>query len=512
MNTLVWFRQDLRTLDNQALTLACEDAKARGAKLYGVFIASPAQWQTHDMGQRQQRFLLANLNALGERLAALGIPLELMVVPWFNGTAAALKGFCKARGISRIFAGAQVEIDERRRDASLIEKGFPLHLTDEHCILPPGSVVTQGQRAGQGGAMYRVFTPFARRWREIAAARPLWPIPSPAAVAPALSFEPFPFWGDSVANSPGAASKSPGAAVSESDTACANPSEDGALALWPAGEDAALEKLRGFQQRSLARYAERRDFPAIDGTSSLSPYLALGVISPRQCLASLLEAFPEVFVSESSPARTWLNELVWREFYRHLLVAFPSLSMAKNFNPLADAIVWRNDEREFEAWKAGRTGYPLVDAAMRQLQQTGWMHNRLRMVVASFLTKHLLIDWRWGERYFREQLIDGCLAANNGGWQWAAGTGCDAQPYFRIFNPMSQSEKFDPDGRFIRKYLPEIAHWPTKALHQASGTGQVANGLFDNGLSKNDSYPSPIVEHSRARLRALEVMTVMKKG
>lgn len=476
MNTLVWFRQDLRTLDNQALTLACEEAKARGGKVYALFIASPGQWQQHDMGQRQQRFLLANLNALGEALARLGIELSLLKVDFFNQTAAALKAFCKANGISTIFAGAQIEIDERRRDQALLDKGFPLQLTDEHCMLPPGSVVTQGQR-GEGGAMYRVFTPFARRWRDIAASRPLWPTPAPEAVAEPVAFSPFAFWGN-------------------------HADADPALDSWPAGEEAALEKLSRFRELAMARYGEQRDFPAIDGTSSLSPYLALGVISPRQCLAALLQDFPDVFVNESSPGRTWLNELVWREFYRHLLVAFPELSMAKNFNTLGDGIRWRNDETEFEAWKNGRTGYPLVDAAMRQLNQTGWMHNRLRMVVASFLTKHLLIDWRWGERYFREQLIDGCLAANNGGWQWAAGTGCDAQPYFRIFNPMSQSEKFDPDARFIRKYLPEIAQWPTKSLHQASGPG-----LFDTS-----GYPAPIVEHASARKRALEVMAVMKKG
>lgn len=475
MNTLVWFRQDLRTIDNQALTRACEDAIARGGKVHALFIASPGQWQRHDMGVRQQRFLLANLNALGDELARMGIPLSLLKVDFFYQTAAALKAFCKEHAISSIFAGAQIEIDERRRDQALLDKGFPLQLTDEHCMLPPGSVVTQGQR-DQGGAMYRVFTPFARRWREIAASRSLWPIPAPASVAAPEVFTPFAFWGDI--------------------------NDDPALDNWPVGQDAALEKLSRFRELGMGRYGENRDFPAIDGTSSLSPYLALGVVSPRQCLAALLEEFPDVFVNESSPARPWLNELVWREFYRHLLVAFPGLSMAKNFNPLGDGIRWRNDETEFEAWKHGRTGYPLVDAAMRQLNQTGWMHNRLRMVVASFLTKHLLIDWRWGERYFREQLIDGCLAANNGGWQWAAGTGCDAQPYFRIFNPMSQSEKFDPEGRFIRKYLPGLAQWPTRSLHQASRPG-----LFDSS-----GYPSPIVEHTQARVRALDVMAVMKKG
>jgi deoxyribodipyrimidine photo-lyase len=221
--------------------------------------------------------------------------------------------------------------------------------------------------------------------------------------------------------------------------------------------------------------------------------------------------YPDALINEASPAKTWLNELIWREFYRHLLVAFPRLSRGQNFNLLGKNIQWRNDADEFSAWCKGQTGYPIVDAAMRQLNQTGWMHNRLRMVVASFLTKHLLIDWRWGEKYFRQHLIDGDLAANNGGWQWSAGTGCDAQPYFRVFNPMAQSSKFDPDASFIKQYVPEVANWPLKTIHQPQS---VANSvpsasLFDQAQPE---YPSPIVEHAMARKRAIEVLSSLKKG
>ena len=182
--------------------------------------------------------------------------------------------------------------------------------------------------------------------------------------------------------------------------------------------------------------------------------------------------------------------------------------MAQNFNELGKGIVWRNNAEEYTAWCDGQTGYPIIDAAMRQLNQTGWMHNRLRMVVASFLTKHLLVDWRWGERYFRQQLIDGDLAANNGGWQWSAGTGCDAQPYFRVFNPMTQSSKFDPDGSFIKRYVPEVARWSLKDIHEPKTVN--VNDLFAS--PQGDSYPKPIVEHKMARLRAIEVLSALKRG
>ena len=332
--------------------------------------------------------------------------------------------------------------------------------------------------------MYKVFTPFSRKWREIAASKAILPLAVPAPLGPVINEPPQLTFINTLKLS----------------------SE-----LWAAGEGQAKRLLSEFIQQKVQDYKQDRDFPAIDGTSSISPYLAIGVLSSRQCVAALLQRFPEVIVDDTSPARTWLNELIWREFYRHLLVAFPDLSKNHNFNRQADKVQWRNNPDEFTAWCEGQTGYPIVDAAMRQLNQTGWMHNRLRMVVASFLTKHLLIDWRWGERYFRQKLIDGDLAANNGGWQWSAGCGCDAQPYFRIFNPISQSEKFDPDGSFIRKYLPELASWGIKQLHQPSAAKTPS--LFEAPLfNTQTAYPSAIVDHSTARVRALTVLGVLKKA
>lgn len=483
-----WFRQDLRLADNQAFTAACEWVKQQQSSLTAIYIATPRQWESHDVAPMQLDFIERHVNLLAQGLASLGIAFELIQLDTFEQVPDFLTRYCQQRAIGQVFAGSEPEYNERMRDEACLNAGVPLTLTEEHCLLPPLSVLNLA------GEMYKVFTPFSRKWRELAARRAIYTLPVPAPLSPVLPMPaPISFTAHTVSS-----------------------------AQWAAGEGQAKRLLQDFIKQKVQDYKQDRDFPAIEGTSHLSPYLALGVLSPRQCVAALLQAFPEVIVEDTSPARTWLNELIWREFYRHLLVAFPSLSKNHNFNRQADALEWRNDPQEFAAWCEGRTGYPIVDAAMRQLNQTGWMHNRLRMVVASFLTKHLLIDWRWGERYFRQHLIDGDLSANNGGWQWSAGCGCDAQPYFRIFNPMNQSEKFDPDGSFIRKYIPEIASWSIKQLHLTAKTSSFeAQGSHVQGdlltpavneYQRQCAYPAPIVEHSAARVRALTVLGVMKKG
>ncbi|MCA9299062.1 MAG: hypothetical protein KDA28_08350, partial [Phycisphaerales bacterium] len=256
---------------------------------------------------------------------------------------------------------------------------------------------------------------------------------------------------------------------------------------WPAGEDEALRSLKSFQ-RSIDDYGDARDRYAEDGTSRLSPHLAVGSISIRQCLHGAFDAGGTLGLGNSG-ADVWIKELLWREFYRHLIVAEPRLSKSASMKSVD--VRWREDEAGFEAWSTGRTGIPIVDAAMRQLLETSWMHNRLRMVVAMFLTKNLLIDWRRGERFFMEHLIDGDLASNNGGWQWAASTGADAAPYFRVFNPVSQSRRYDPDGTFLRRFLPELKdvddpHDPADAARERCG------------------YPRAIVDLKATRTRAIE--------
>ena len=264
--------------------------------------------------------------------------------------------------------------------------------------------------------------------------------------------------------------------------------------LWPAGEDEAHERLARFTSEQIHYYQDERDLPAKPGTSQLSTYLAAGVLSPRQCLHAALGSNNGEFESGSPGVFTWVNELLWREFYKHVLVGFPRVSRHRAFKPETEYLPWRNAPTELAAWQEGRTGVPIVDAAIRQLLATGWMHNRLRMVVAMFLTKNLLIDWREGERFFMRHLIDGDLAANNGGWQWSASTGTDSVPYFRIFNPLSQSERFDPEGQFIKHWLPELAALNKKEVHNPASAG----GLF--GVA---DYPAPIVDLKKSRERAL---------
>ena len=273
------------------------------------------------------------------------------------------------------------------------------------------------------------------------------------------------------------------------------------------GEDRAQELLQDFLERKITGYDTHRDVLAEDATSRLSRHLHLGTLCPRTVVAAVRERGQDRPNSQGDEARGehrtepghsgFLTEMAWHDFYLHILYHFPHVAQGA-FKKDFDSLPWENDENLFAAWKEGRTGYPIVDAAMRQLNAEAWMHNRGRMIVASFLTKDLLIDWRWGEEYFMKQLVDGDQAANNGGWQWAAGTGTDPQPFFRIFNPVLQGKKFDPDGAYVRRWVPEMARVPAKFIHEpwrlspaeceASGCGR---------------YPAPIVDHAQQRARAL---------
>ena len=250
--------------------------------------------------------------------------------------------------------------------------------------------------------------------------------------------------------------------------------------------------LRAFVSKRIESYHTLRDMPAEDGTSALSPYLAAGALSPRQCLHAAMEANRGRAASGKKGVTTWISELIWREFYRHVLIGFPRVCMNRPFRVETDRLPWRDDEDQFAAWCQGHTGVPIVDAGMRQLAETGWMHNRVRMITAMFLTKDLFIDWRWGQRHFMHHLIDGDFANNNGGWQWSASTGTDAAPYFRIFNPFSQSRRFDPEGQYIRRYVPELKALSADEIHEPSAD-----------VARKCRYPRPIVGHAEARTSAI---------
>ena len=466
---LVWFRADLRIHDNLALAAACRDKHAR---VLALFIATPQQWREHAMAPRQAAFLHAHLNDLQQQLADRNIPLLYAQVADFAAQGEKVAQLCAEHEVTHLFYNYQYELNEQQRDRQLeralqevICQGF-----DDSVILPPGSVMTGDHK------MYKVFTPFKNAWlRRLKEGLP------ECAAAPAAR---------------------EGEKVTPAALDFDYPQQPFDTDLFPASEREAIARLRQFCQQGAGEYEAQRDFPAIEGTSRLSACLALGVLSPRQCLHRLLAEQPQAL--EGGPGAVWLNELIWREFYRHLMTYHPDLCKYRPFIRWTDNVEWQSDDVQLKAWQEGQTGYPIVDAAMRQLNETGWMHNRLRMITASFLVKDLLIDWRAGERYFISQLIDGDLAANNGGWQWAASTGTDAAPYFRIFNPTTQGQKFDSDGVFIRRWLPELATVPDKAIHDP--------WIWADKQGVTLAYPRPVVDHKQARVATLAAYEAARKA
>lgn len=466
MRHLVWFRTDLRIADNPALHEAMTD----DATVSAIYIDSLSQWQQHGRSAIQRDFLSRNLQALAEQLATLGIPLTVLTADRFTDMPTVLLSWLQQHPQDALYANRELGIDERRRDKA-VQQALPeqmaIRVFNGDCVFQHGSLTTRS------GDMYKVFTPFAKTWLAQLRAYSYRLLPPPAAQDHPLQSEKIELDGERECSTD-----------------------------WPAGEAAAAERLAMFCQQELRDYGEQRDYPAVNGTSSLSPYLALGVLSPNQCLAAIENELEGLPLSRGEAGFVWLNELIWREFYRHLIVTFPRLSMSRAFKPDTEALQWSQDGEAFAAWCAGQTGYPIVDAAMRCLNETGWMHNRLRMIVASFLTKDLHLDWRKGEAYFMSRLIDGELAANNGGWQWAAGTGADAAPYFRVFNPTTQGERFDSQGDFIRRWLPELAKVPAKQIHSP-------HDWLDNHQPGHD-YPKPIVDHKRARLHAIAMFDALK--
>lgn len=482
MTSVMWFRKDLRIRDNMALQTACDTARRQGGGVRAVFIDTPGQYGLHGTSANQLQLMWASLLSVRDSLQSLGIPLDIVTCHSFAEVPETLALYKDQWQVTGLFAQAEPEWNERLRDKAVLEAGLPLSLLAHSTILPFGLV------RNLAGSRYKVFTPYCHRWFEIAATHNLTPLPEPSPLPKALANQGVPL----------TAVKGGLLDVIEQSTNNAEQAEP----RWPIGEDQAHMALETFVDDDLLGYDQNRDVPMCDGTSALSPYLALGVLSPRQCIAAVMARYPDLFVNAASAGRVWVRQLVWREFYHNLLFEVPRVARGGNYQTLGDNIVWRQAPNEFQAWAEGRTGYPLVDAAMRQLVQTGWMHNRLRMVAASFLSKHLLIDWRQGEAFFAAHLVDNDQASNNGGWQWSAGTGCDAQPYFRMFNPASQSQKFDPQAAFIHQFVPELAPVPAKAIHQMRNL---------RAMSKDQSYPDPIVPHAAARQRALSALSVLKK-
>ncbi|MFA7902090.1 deoxyribodipyrimidine photo-lyase [Pseudomonas aeruginosa] len=463
---LTWLRSDLRVTDNTALSAASE----RGPTL-ALWLISPGQWQAHDDAACKVDFWLRNLREVRQSLDALNIPLFIRKIDTWDDAPEAVLDVCRKHNVQSVHWNEEYGINEARRDAAtcklLKASKVEVHTHLDQLLFRPGTVLTRS------GGYFQVFGQFKKNCLEHLH-RSL-----PSMAAPVKRQAPTSIKSDPIAQH-------------------VEPFEKPADTLrkrWPAGEKEAQARLARFTDEIIDDYETLRDLPAREGTSQLSAYLAAGVISPRQCLHAALAHNRGEFDSGSSGVQTWVNELLWREFYKHILTGYPQVSRHRAFRAHTEALPWRNAPKEFEAWQQGRTGFPIIDAAMRQMLATGWMHNRLRMLTAMFLSKNLLIDWRLGERHFMRHLIDGDLAANNGGWQWSASTGTDSVPYFRIFNPVSQSQRFDPKGRFIRQWVPELQGIDDKNIHDPGK----CHGLIDANL-----YPSPIVDLHSSRQRALQ--------
>ena len=471
---LVWFRRDLRCHDHAALHYALRTAeRVHCAFIFDTDILDALPTRC----DRRVDFIHASLQALDGALNDLshaggGAGSGMLVR---HGSAVQhIVQLAVSLGVSHVYANRDYEPDAIARDAAvaaqLAAHGIGWADFKDQVVLEQNEVLTQA------GTPFSVFTPYRTAWLKRVDAFQLKPYPIDKYAA-------------RLAAKPAGETLVPLAALGFT------PSNLAQLPI-PTGTQGARQLLADFATR-ISDYRTARDFPARKGVSYLSVHLRFGTVSIRE-VAALAHGLGQ---QDNEGAATWLSELVWRDFYQMILWHHPHV-VSHAFKPTYDHLSWDDAPQLWAAWCEARTGYPLVDAALRQLLQTGYMHNRLRMVVASFLTKDLGIDWRWGERFFAQHLNDYDLAANNGGWQWAASTGCDAQPWFRIFNPTTQSQKFDPEGRFIRRYVPELARLPDKFLH-APATASAAV-LAAAGVRLGVDYPAPVVEHAVARQRTLQ--------
>ena len=471
---LFWHRRDLRIVDNLGLAAA----RQRSAKLVGLFCLDPDILQADDVAPARMVYLMGSLRALQEDYARAGSQLLILQGP----PTEQLPALATALACPAVYWNRDVEPYSRGRDravaAALRQAGVEVQAAWDQLMHPPEQVMSGA------GQPYTVYTPFWRNWKSKPKAEPVAALSEVTGLTRAEQ---------SLAEAAGVISlplaKDLGFIW------------DNELLLAP-GNAAAQTQLEAFCDRAIQTYDEQRNFPATPGTSLLSAALKFGTIGIRTVWAASEQAEANSRSDETRQnIQTWQQELAWREFYQHCLYFFPALAEGAYRKQLKD-FPWEGTAEQFEAWCAGRTGYPIVDAAMRQLNATGWMHNRCRMIVASFLTKDLIINWQWGERYFMQKLYDGDLAANNGGWQWSASSGMDPKP-LRIFNPASQAQKFDPEAEYIREWLPEL---------RSLDTADLVSGKLSTSDCKRCNYPTPIVDHKVQQARFKQLYQQQKES
>ena len=462
MKGLVLLRQDLRLDDNPALINAFKENDG----VHVLYIYSLNQLRSHNESEIKINFLIESLKLLDVELNKLNVGLSILKTKGYKYDPSEILSFFKEHGFNTLYLNNSFGEDENSRDTNIKklfdESGYIYKTFTDQVLFKPGSIRTGDDKP------YSVFTPFKRKWIEN-------------------------FNIDLLDIEYTYAARNKKIIESNINNFNFEISDDPRLSLWELGEEGAKKVIKNFLHQKIKNYNEDRNDPNVEGTSRISPYLALGLISSKRCILEALKLNNLDIYSGNKGILKWIDEIVWREFYRNIMYSFPKVSKGKPFQEYTDKINWRYDESELQAWKNGRTGFPIIDAAMRQMNQEGWMHNRLRMVVAMFFTKNMLHDWRLGEKYFMESLIDGDFSSNNGGWQWSASTGTDAAPYFRIFNPITQSKNFDKDGEFIKKYIPELKDLDASVIHEPpSNTRDHLN------------YPQPILDLKESRIRAIE--------
>lgn len=461
--TVAWFRRDLRLADNPMLAAAAE-----AGNVAPLFVFDETLLRGSRASRNRNWFLLGCLRELRESLRARGGELYVR----YGDPAVEVPRFAEECGAKDVYCSRDYTPFARRRDRRVADelkaRDIELHLRRGTLVHEPDEVTPGGEKP------VSVYTPFRKRWEQVPE-REI--VPPPSAIRGVPGIDP----GELPEGEPHF--------------------EPTASDMLQPGEAAAQARLSEWCEDGLGSYAAERDMLAGQTTSRLSQDLHIGTLSPLQVIAAAREAIPD--------SGKFVSEVAWREFYHYVLWFNPRV-IREPFQPKYASMRWNDDTEAFEAWCEGRTGYPVVDAAMRQLLATGYMHNRARMVVASFLTKHLLMDWRQGERHFLRHLVDGDIANNNGGWQWSASTGTDPQPYFRIFNPVLQGKRFDPDGEYVRQWVPELRDVPGRYLH---APWEMPRNVQEScGVRIGSDYPAPIVEHAMARERALDAYSAVSKG